>query len=182
MKVKCLNSSSQKTRKLIKNTFAKLINEKKDLTKITVKELVNEAGITRSTFYTHYANLDEVTKDYQLETIELLCSDNLILKNKEDILVYFSNMINCLKENENTYKLLIVTNESFIFLDKLKRIASEKISVALKNTSNATYLDLDISFFMDGICAEIIRYFRGYSAYTLDDLLLNIIKWFNKLF
>ena len=182
MKVKCLNSSSKKTRNLIKKTFAELINEKKDLTKITVKELVNKANITRSTFYTHYTNLDEVAKDYQFETIELLCSDNLILTNKEDILNYFSNMINCLKEHEQTYKLLISINESLIFLDKLKKIASEKIFNALKNTSNHSYLELDISFFMDGVCTQIIRYFRNLNNYTLDELLINIQKWFNKLF
>ena len=54
MRVKCLNSSSVKTRNLIKKTFAELIHEKRQLSKVTVKELVEKAGITRSTFYTHY--------------------------------------------------------------------------------------------------------------------------------
>ena len=60
MKVQGLNSSSKKTRNLIKKTFAELINEKKELNKITVTELVKRAEITRSTFYTHYDDIYEV--------------------------------------------------------------------------------------------------------------------------
>ena len=182
MKVKCLNSSSIKTRKHIKNAFAELINEKKQLNKITVQELVKRADITRSTFYTHYDNIYEVANDYQLQTIDLLCNESLILHCKDDILTYFDNIINCLKQNEDTYKLLIATNDSLIFLDKLKKIAINKIQNALKATYNNNYLELDISFFMDGICMELIKYFRNDSLYSLDELLINIKKWFNKIF
>ena len=69
MKVQGLNSSSKKTRNLIKTTFAELMQEKKELNKITVTELVKRADITRSTFYTHYDDIYEVAKDYELETI-----------------------------------------------------------------------------------------------------------------
>lgn len=47
----------KKTRNLIKKKFAELMNEKKELNKITVTELVKRAGITRSTFYTHYDDI-----------------------------------------------------------------------------------------------------------------------------
>ena len=72
MKVKNLNASSKKTKNLIKETFAILMNEKKELNNITVTELVNKANITRSTFYTHYDNIYDVAKDFQNETLELL--------------------------------------------------------------------------------------------------------------
>ena len=110
MKVQCLNSSSIKTRNLIKKTFAELINEKKQLNKVTVTELVKRAQLTRSTFYTHYDNLYEVAQDYQLQTIELLCSENLKLYSKQDIENYFDNIIQCLKDNEETYKLLLAAD------------------------------------------------------------------------
>ena len=66
MKIQGLNSSSKKTRKLIKKAFAELIHEKKELSKITVTELVKRADITRSTFYTHYDDIYDVANDYQL--------------------------------------------------------------------------------------------------------------------
>lgn len=54
MKVKNLNASSVKTRNLIRDTFAELLYEKKNINKITVTELVQRADINRSTFYSHY--------------------------------------------------------------------------------------------------------------------------------
>ena len=51
MKVKNLNHSSEKTRKLRRNIFAELIKEKQELNKITVSELVKRADINRGTFY-----------------------------------------------------------------------------------------------------------------------------------
>lgn len=182
MKVKCLNSSSIKTRNIIKKNFAELIHEKKHLSKVTVKELVDRAEITRSTFYTHYENIYEVAKDYQLQTIDLLCNESLVLKSKNDIEKYFDNIINCLKENEETYKLLFSTDDTLLFLNKLKNIASKKIYAALKCDKYDKYLELDISFFMAGITMEFIKYFRNESVYSLDELLINIKKWFKKIF
>ena len=100
MKVQGLNSSSKKTRKLIKKAFAELIHEKKELSKITVTELVKRADITRSTFYTHYDDIYEVVNEYQLETIELLVSDDKILNSIQDIYDYFDEIFDCLNKNE----------------------------------------------------------------------------------
>ena len=182
MKVQCLNSSSIKTRNLIKKTFAELINEKKQLDKITVTELVKRAQLTRSTFYTHYDNIYEVAHDYQLQTIELLCSEDLKLYSKQDIEDYFVNIIQCLKDNEETYKLLLSADESLLFLEKLKKIAGQKIYDALKDNYINKYLELNISFLMNGILMEILKYFRNESCYSLDELLLNMKKWFEKIF
>ena len=182
MKVQCLNSSSLKTRNLIKKTFAELINEKKQLNKITVTELVKRAELTRSTFYTHYDNIYEVAQDYQLQTIELLCSEDLKLYSKQDIINYFDNIIQCLKDNEEIYKLLLSADESLLFLEQLKNIASQKVYDALKNIYSDKYLQLDISFLMNGILMEILKYFRNESNYSLDDLSFNMKKWFEKIF
>ena len=182
MKVQCLNSSSIKTRNLIKQVFAELMNEKKQLNKITVTELVNRAKLTRSTFYTHYDNIYEVAHDYELQTIELLCSEDLKLQSKEDIINYFNNIIDCLKKNEQTYKLLLSANESLLFLERLKKIASQKIYDALKENYNDKYLNINISFLINGILMELLKYFRNESEYTLDEISLNMKIWFEKIF
>ena len=182
MKVQCLNSSSVKTRNLIKKTFAELINEKKQLNKITVTELVKKAGLTRSTFYTHYDNIYEVAQDYQMQTIELLCKEDLKLYSKQDIKEYFRNILKCLKDNEETYKLLLSADESVLFLEKLKLIATQKIYEALRGISTEKYLDLSLSFLMDGILIEIIKYFRNEGKYSLNELFENLEECFEKLF
>ena len=182
MKVQCLNSSARKTRNLIKKSFAELLNEKRELDRITVTELVKRADITRSTFYTHYDNIYQVAQEYQLQTIELLCNEELILHSKEDILDYFDNIFSCLKENEELYKLLLNADVAVLFLEKLKNIASKKILEALKSSYDNKYLELDISFLMDGITVQILKYFRNEGKYSLDELLFNLKKMFKKIF
>lgn len=183
MKVQGLNSSSKKTRNLIKKTFAELMNEKKELNKITVTELVKRAGITRSTFYTHYDDIYEVINDYQLETIELLVSDDKVLNSIQDIYHYFDEIFECLKKNEDVYKMLLVSNGSLIFLEQLKKLAGEKIYHAMKNIIKSNqYLELDVDFYMNGVISELIKYFRDQSDYSLDELLASSKKWFEKIF
>lgn len=183
MKVQGLNSSSIKTKKLIKKTFAELMNEKKELNKITVTELVKRANITRSTFYTHYDDIYEVVNDYQLETIELLVSDDKILNSIQDIYNYFDEIFICLKKNEDIYKMLLASNGTLIFLEHLKKLAGEKIYYALQNiTKNNKFLELDVDFYMNGVIYELIKYFREQSAYSLDELLVTSKKWFEKVF
>lgn len=183
MKVQGLNSSSKKTRNLIKKTFAELMNEKKELNKITVTELVKRAKITRSTFYTHYDDIYDVINDYQLETIELLVSDDKVLNSIQDIYNYFDEIFECLKTNDEIYKMLLVSNGSIVFLEELKKLAGEKIYSALKNIiKNNEYLELDVNFYMDGVISELIKYFRGQSDYSSDELLENSKKWFEKIF
>ncbi len=184
MKVQGLNSSSRKTRNLIKTTFAELMQEKRELSKITVTELVKRAEITRSTFYTHYDDIYEVAKDYELETIELLTCDDKILYTKQDILNYFEEIISCLKKNEEIYKMLLSSNDTLFFLEKLRKMAIEKIFSTLKNiySSANPYLELDVCFFINGVVAEFLKYFRNQSDYTLDELLINTKKWYKKIF
>lgn len=183
MKVQELNSSSKKTRNLIKKAFAELINEKKELSKLTVTELVNKAGITRSTFYTHYDDIYEVVNEYQLETIELLVSDEKVLNSVQDIYNYFDEIFECLNKNEEIYKMLLSSNDSLVFLQELKRLAGKKIYNVLKNViKNNDYLELDINFYMDGVISELIKYFRNQSDYSSEELLINSKKWFEKIF
>ena len=183
MKVQGLNASSKKTRNLIKKTFAELMNDKKELSKITVTELVKKAGITRSTFYTHYDDIYDVINDYQLETIELLVSDDKVLNSIQDIYNYFDEIFECLKKNEEIYKMLLVSNGSLIFLEQLKKLAGKKIYYAMQNIFKGNdLLELDVDFYMNGVISELIKYFREQSDYSLDELLENTKKWFEKIF
>lgn len=54
MKVKNLNRSSIKTKRIIKSVFAEMLSEYKEISRISVSELCERADISRSTFYSHY--------------------------------------------------------------------------------------------------------------------------------
>ena len=57
-----------KTRELLWTALAQLL-KKKSLNKITVKELVDKAGINRSTFYLHYSDVAELVQEIEAELL-----------------------------------------------------------------------------------------------------------------
>ncbi len=71
------------TAKAIKDTFLELL-EKRPLSKITVKDIVNECGINRNSFYYHYDDLpaliEEIIKEEAEAIIEKYPSVNSIVE------------------------------------------------------------------------------------------------------
>lgn len=169
MKVKNLNSSSRKTRKLIKETFAELMAEKKNLANITVTELVKRADITRSSFYTHYDSIYDVAQDFQNETLDLLKSTIRQLSSMSDVYNYLDQIFTYIKENENIYSLILSSNEPQYFSSRLNTLINKTLQEALINSNHADLI-LKVTFFTDGVMDLIIKYFRKELNYSLDDI------------
>lgn len=181
MKVKGINSSSKKTRSLIKKTFAQLIQEKREIKNITVTELVKKAEITRGTFYSHYDNIYQVASDFQEEIFEACFHDKDSLKEIDNIDEYFDEVINYLKEHENIYKMLLTSDDSLIFMNRLNRKICRELFVALKDNKDKN-LELNISFFTDGTINLLIKYFRNSINMSLDEINTYIKKMFKYMF
>ena len=185
MKVKNLNRSSEKTRKIIRNTFAELIKENQELNKITVSELVKRADINRGTFYNHYDSIYDVAEELESEIIRVLFEDTQKLESLDDIFKYLDKIINYLKENEDIYRLLLSSNAPQIFLEKLTHLILEKLYNSINNNSNfknSDSLKFDISFFTDGIINQVLKYFTGKSSYSLNEICQNTKNIFMILF
>ena len=181
MKVKNLNHSSEKTKKLIKNTFAELVNEYQELNKVTVSELVKKADINRGTFYNHYDSIYDVAEEFESEIIRVLFEDSKNINSIDEFFNYLDYIVDYLKENEDTYKLLVSSKEPLIFLDRLSKLISDKMYEALSNNSKLSKsksLKFDIDFFTFGMIYQVLGYFRGESEYSLED----ISKYSKKLF
>ena len=58
-----------KTKRSIKNAFLKL-RSKKSIEQITVKELAEEAEISKATFYLHYRDIYDLSDTLGTEVIE----------------------------------------------------------------------------------------------------------------
>lgn len=185
MKVKNLNNSSVKTKKLIRNTFAELIKENQELNKVTVSELVRRANINRGTFYNHYDSIYDVAEEVEAEVIKVLFEDNKNLNSIDDIYGYLDNVIDYLKENEDIYRLLLSSKEPLHFLTKLNHSILDKLYNFLKTcpkVSKAKSLKFDISFFTDGVVNQVLKYFNGSSDYSLDEISSYSKRIFDKLF
>lgn len=172
MKAQNLNNSSRKTRRLIKKIFAEMLSEKKELGKISVSELCKRAEISRGTFYSHYDDIYGVAEEYENELIDAFF-DNVRLLNSQNILQFIDSIFEYIRQNHENYRLLCKSNDFIFTAKKLTALASGKLLELCLNDSrikNRQYVELDIEIFLDGLFCEYVRYCRGYSAKTLDDL------------
>ena len=67
------------TKKLIRDSFIRLLNEK-PFSKITVRDIVDDCGVNRNTFYYYYQDLPQL-----LESIVDEEADRLIREVKEQV-------------------------------------------------------------------------------------------------
>lgn len=181
MKVKNLNSSSRKTNKAIKEAFAELMQEKKELNNITVTELVKKADITRSSFYTHYDSIYDIAQEIQNETLDLLMTNIDSIQTTSDFDHYLDIIFNYLKENEKIYSMMLSSNEPMLFSNRLSKTINKHIFDLLKGYNNENLI-LNITFYTDGCMNLIIKHFRKEIPNSLDELNAFMKELFRNLF
>lgn len=71
------------TKKAIKETFIKLLNQK-PLAQITVKDIVQECGINRNSFYYHYEDLPSLVEEIMMEEADRLVEDYPFIESIEE--------------------------------------------------------------------------------------------------
>lgn len=179
MKAKNLNKSSRKTNRLIKNVFAEMLSEYKEISRISVSELCARADISRGTFYSHYDDIYGVAEDYENELIDHFF-DNAKLLTPTNVEQFIDIFFQYIRENDENYKLLCRSNEFIFTAKKLTTIATNKFLELCHHNAlvkNKEYIDLDIAVFIDGILCEYVKYCRGLSAVKLDDLYAFTKQW-----
>lgn len=161
-----------KTRQLIKKVFAEMLSEKKELGKISVSELCKRADISRGSFYSHYDDIYGVAEEYENEMIDTFF-DNARLFESQDIMHFIDSIFEFIRQNHENYRLLCKSNDFLFAAKKLAAIASNKLLELSRNNSwiqERTYIELDLQIFLEGLLCEYVKYCRGYSSTTLDDL------------
>lgn len=179
MKARNLNNSSRKTRATIKKVFAELLAEKRELSKISVTELVARAEISRGAFYSHYDDIYAVAEDYERELFEAFF-DNATLLSLGNIDEFVEAYFQYLRKNDENYKLLCQSNDLLFTAKRMCNIVCAKlleICNANPKYVNKRFLETDINVFVSGLIFEYIRYCRGTSATTLDQLYDFTIDW-----
>lgn len=177
MKVKVVNNSSRKTRKLIRSTFAEMLSEKGTIDKITVTELVKRANINRGTFYTHYDDVYAVAEDFEAEILEQFGTAS---ENIADLDAFVESFFAFIKENEPYYKMLCRSNEFLFVANKLVATASNRMCELCKSVFGDVdpNLEITLNIFVSGLTYEYIRYCRGLSDTNADKLYVYTKMWY----
>jgi AcrR family transcriptional regulator len=129
MRQKAEYRSALRSRESIRRAFAELIHEK-GTTKVTVKELVERADVNRSTFYAHYQDIDAVRNEIEKDVVQKMF-DFLDASEHTELLhnpLPFLLRIGAeLERNRNYYRLLLESNGSGTFTQKLKDVFLERM-------------------------------------------------------
>ncbi len=173
--------SAIRSRKMIRESFLELLKEK-DISKITVTDIVNKADLNRSTFYAHYMDVRAITEEMENEVINKMIE---ILK-KFEFKNFFNNptpllleVSRFLESNQDIYKILLKVNEAESFLKKLK---NEFAKYMMSDTDIPEYLkdskmvNLRISYFAGGIINMYQDWFNGSLNCSLNDIALEVSK------
>ncbi|MBR1433320.1 MAG: TetR/AcrR family transcriptional regulator [Ruminiclostridium sp.] len=86
------------TKKAIKECFVALL-EKKPYNQITVKDIVEECGINRNSFYYHYADLAAVAEEVVMENADKIIAEHPSICSLEEFL---DTVINFVLDNKKT--------------------------------------------------------------------------------
>lgn len=173
--------SSIRSRRMIREAYTQLLKEK-ELSKITVTDIVTKADLNRATFYAHYPDVRGVTEEIEDEIIEKMIDVlkefkfTSFFKNPAPFLLKLSR---CLEEDDEFYRTLIRANGSEIFIEKLKNVFSDYMlnnSDIPEDMSHTKIVRLRVSYFAGGIINLYKQWFRGDLDCTLNDIALEISR------
>ena len=175
-----------RSKKMIRKAFAELLSEKHDIDKVTVKEVVERADISKSTFYCHYEDIYAVVEEFGGEIVDLVKDtiNDYSKAHKEEIAPYLKKINTILKENESLYKMLMSSDLYFSFVYKIKQIIIDNLSndkrfnVLSKIKENR---ETQIDIIASGIIYTYVDYFKGNLNVSLDDLLLIVEEYIMRL-
>lgn len=100
----------------------------KDISRITVKELVDEVEINRSTFYLHYKDisglLEEIEKE-MAEEIQEAAKRHPISLDQHTTFQFIEDLYHVLSENREISRALVGPNGDIRFIQKIQHIIEE---------------------------------------------------------
>ena len=116
-----------KTRRQLKKGLAALMKEK-SVNQITVKELVEEVDINRSTFYLHFKDIQDLLREIEenMEAqIKRAIEEHPIVSGNENAFYFIDDMFRVLDEEREISKALIGPNGDMGFIHRIERIIKE---------------------------------------------------------
>lgn len=166
--------NSIRSRKAIRSAYAELINEKKDASKLTVKEIVDRADISKSTFYCHYNDINDLMDEIQNDILQSAKDvlEEYINSDNNDLRMYLSKVVDVVRANENDFRMIASGLYPSSFLFKYKELVIETLYNTPKfKTKNQEpgKRHAEISFFACGYIDMICGYLQGLSTLTLDE-------------
>ncbi len=153
------------TKLLLKESLIRLMEEK-DINKITITEICQDADINRATFYAHFSDQFDLLNSIEEEYVAKIMTDiNYKDRDKEDISQFILDILYFIKENDRFSRILLSDREDISFLKQLVSLIYEEFLRDLKGRDNSNLLkgELVFSFILLGSAGIIQKWIEdGY--------------------
>ena len=171
---------------MIRTAFAELIGEKKMIANISVSELAERADIAKSTFYNHYDDIYAVADELYRELVDSLNEviGQMVAARASDYRVYLEKIFDFLKENEDIYRKVSSSPDSYLFIEKIKhlvlrRVFSQTHFATAAQSREEEYVQMH---FLTNACVDImVNYYRGDLNMSFDELKSSVLKLLEKI-
>lgn len=165
--------SSIRSKNLIKKALANLLHEK-EMSKITVSDIIRRADISRGTFYAHFPDVHGVAEQIEQEELDKLIDFvdrfgiNSIVNNSaefiKEICIYISNDI-------DYYRMLIESNILNNFISRIIAVyydnTLEKLVEDGKSRDDA---NIYLSFASNGAKSALMNWISGEIECSVDEI------------
>ena len=159
--------TTEKTRQAFIDVFCGLYAQK-PIEKISVKEIADNSGYNRSTFYQYFSDIYELLDFVETDLLNYIKEE---LSKEEESSDTFQNMIHCFEEDSRLSALNALFGDygSTRFLERLKReIPVEKWALLLpENGAAIPYL---IEFYISTVLSMLKFWFRCKKDLPRDEL------------
>lgn len=175
-----MDRRQKKTRAAIFKAFSALLSEK-NYERITVQEIIDEADVGRTTFYTHFETKDELLKALceklfgHIIDSALDCTHTHGLYSNGNVPEsVFCHLLQHLKQNDNNILELLSCESSEIFLRYFKDSLNELIRMQFVNQNRKKNTDVPQDFLINHISGSFVEmvlwWIRGHMKQKPEEL------------
>ena len=165
-----MDRRQQKTRMAIFRAFEHLLAHK-NYNKITVKEIIDEANVGRTTFYDHFETKDDLLYELCTNLFDHVFSDRPGVENTHDFSLsegdartIVSHILYHLKENEKHISKLLLGESSEMFLTYFKK-----------------YLDeMAVKYLIDEMVQDHCKVPKEFLKNHISGSFMNMVQWWVK--
>lgn len=165
------NRRVQYTQQAIKTAFLDLLPHK-ELAKITVTQICQQANINRGTFYLHYKDVFDLYQQIEVEWVQAMQPLITILPH-EHLADWLKRLLIALKANEAVSKLVFANFRDGTHVNEIFAEVHEQAIINFKAqypSNNPQIWELYFTYFVQGAVGTILAWFEAKDQITVDEL------------
>jgi AcrR family transcriptional regulator len=165
-----IDKRSKRTREAIETAFLRLI-EKRGYHLVGVNDICREAGVSRSTFYAHYANKHDLKRSGLRHLRLALDSHSDTAKSQRDVHTFERTLFEHAATYRTHYRALVRGGVATTALETVRNIVADSIRAKLKAAkANAKSREAAVHFLAGGYVSLLTRWLDSHETKPPSDV------------